>query len=132
MASEFYIRDDEDRFDFRRSPPQVVTWFKVYAAGLGLLYLVVAVGSLAFFFAPPDPEMPESFQFVFGAVMLLMCLGLAILCFIPFFPQPKPWVWTYDLVLICLGMTGCTFVFCVPLLIYWLKPETKRYFGKRE
>ena len=60
------------------------------------------------------------------------CLGFALT--IPviaaFFLPNKPWVWVYHLVMICVGMTGCTVVFSIPLLIFWLKPEVKAWFGK--
>jgi hypothetical protein len=38
-------------------------------------------------------------------------------------------VWIYGIVLIALGMTSACFVpACIPLLIYWLKPDAKSYF----
>lgn len=50
---------------------------------------------------------------------------------LPLVLGPWPWLWTYDLVIICLGMTStCILPASIPLLIFWLKPETKRYFGK--
>lgn len=48
----------------------------------------------------------------------------------PFLPR-RPWVWVYDLVLIILGLTSCiTWPLTIPLLIYWLKAETKWWFGQ--
>ena len=42
------------------------------------------------------------------------------------------WLWIYDLIIICLGMTSaCFWPAVIPLLIFWLKPETKRHFGRR-
>ena len=47
--------------------------------------------------------------------------------------RPRPWVWTYDLVVICFGFTSaCFFPFCIPLLIFWLKPPVKEWFGKKD
>jgi hypothetical protein len=46
----------------------------------------------------------------------------------PFLPKRR-WVWIYDLVLICLSFTGCCIAFGIPLLIFWLKPETKAFFN---
>jgi len=47
------------------------------------------------------------------------------------FLRPKPWVWIYDLVIICMGMTSACFLpAAIPLLIYWLKPEVKAHFGR--
>lgn len=42
----------------------------------------------------------------------------------------RPWRWTVGLVAICLGLTGCTAPFAIPLLIFWVKPETKAAFGR--
>jgi hypothetical protein len=44
---------------------------------------------------------------------------------------PRPWTWIYHLVIICFGMTSaCCIPMCVPLVIFWLKPDTKAYFGR--
>ena len=48
-----------------------------------------------------------------------------------FLLPPRPWAWIFHLVLICIGMTsGCTLPASVALLIFWLKPETRVYFGR--
>lgn len=66
-----------------------------------------------------------------GALMLLIGLGLFAACLLPLLVSPRSWLWTYDLVIICLGMSSACFLpACIPLLIFWLKPDTKRYFGR--
>ncbi len=46
----------------------------------------------------------------------------------PFLPR-KLWGWIFGLVLICIGMMSvCCWPATIPLLIFWLKPETKAYF----
>jgi hypothetical protein len=65
-------------------------------------------------------------------VLFIMCLPLFGACLLPLVLRPQPWLWTYDLVIICLGMTSACFLpACIPLLIFWLKPETKHYFGRK-
>jgi hypothetical protein len=68
-------------------------------------------------------------------------VGVLIVVMLPFlaafaaslFLKARPWVWVYDLVLIAFGFTGClTLPFAIALLIYWLKPETKAYFGRTQ
>ncbi|WP_211325572.1 hypothetical protein [Roseimicrobium gellanilyticum] len=63
-----------------------------------------------------------------------MFLGLGapftVACLPPLVSSPRPWVWAYSRVLICIGFTGCTLPFFIPLLIFWLKPEVKAYYGK--
>ena len=59
-----------------------------------------------------------------AAWMLLVVFAVA-----PFLPRRK-WVWIYDLVVICLGMTSCcTLPVCIALLIFWIRPETRQFFG---
>jgi hypothetical protein len=113
-------------------PPKVVWWFKAYSGFLGLLYLAIAALSLVFFLADPaDIEMSAAGALISGVLMLVVGLGLFGACFLPVVLRPRPWLWTYDLVIICLGMTSACFLpVCIPMLIFWFKPETKRYFGK--
>lgn len=71
-----------------------------------------------------------------GAFLMVMAVALvSLVLFVasiaPFFLIPRPWVWIFDLVLICMGMTSVCFLpMCIPLLIHWLKPETKAWFGR--
>eukprot|EP00188_Purpureofilum_apyrenoidigerum_P002572 Plantae.Rhodophyta-Purpureofilum_apyrenoidigerum.ctg26398.p1 GENE.Plantae.Rhodophyta-Purpureofilum_apyrenoidigerum.ctg26398~~Plantae.Rhodophyta-Purpureofilum_apyrenoidigerum.ctg26398.p1 ORF type:complete len:127 (+),score=14.04 Plantae.Rhodophyta-Purpureofilum_apyrenoidigerum.ctg26398:168-548(+) len=112
------------------NPPGVITWFKIYAGFLSFIYFLVAAASLIFFLVDPaELEMQQAEAVVMGVVLLglggVFCLAFGI----PLFLAPRPWVWIYDLVIICLGMTSaCFWIICIPLLIFWLKPETKEYF----
>lgn len=121
--------DDDD--NYVRTPP-VVIWFKIYAGFLSLLYLLVSAGFLVMIFIDPeDPEMPRPVFQVLMGLMGLLCLVLLVVCFLPLVLPRRPWVWIYDLVIICLGLSSpCFMVVCIPLLIFWLSPETKRYFGR--
>jgi hypothetical protein len=113
--------------------PKVVVWFKAYAALFAALYLVVAVCSLVFFLLDPaelDMTRPEAL--ITGAFLLTLGLVFCLAFAFPFFLKPRPWVWVYDLVLICIGLTSpCCMPASIPLLIYWLKPEAKAYFGRQ-
>ncbi len=76
-------------------------------------------------------EMPQASANIMGVMILAISLVLIVVCFLPFVLAPRPWLWAYNLVIICLGMTSaCYLLVCIPLLIFWLKPETQRYFGK--
>jgi hypothetical protein len=113
-------------------PPKVLLWFKIYCGFLCLLYLALVAFSLFFFFADPsDTELSEIEARITGVLMLVIGVALFVVCLLPLILTPRPWLWTFDLVVICLGMTSACFLpACIPLLIFWLKPETKRYFGK--
>src|SRR5262245_44812644 len=114
----------------RLPQPGVVTWFKVYCGALCLLYLATAAASLIFFLVDPvDLEMSPVEARVVGGLLLVMGLGFFVVCALPLVCRPRPWLWTYDLVVICLGMTSaCCIPICIPLLIFWTKPEVKEFF----
>jgi hypothetical protein len=61
---------------------------------------------------------------IFGVIFFFAYL-------IALFLKPGPGAWVYDLVLICFGMTSCCCLpITIPLLIFWIKPENKKYFGR--
>lgn len=111
----------------------MIRWFKAYTAFLCMLYLACMAFSFFLLVAnPAKPEMSALEARILGAVLLLVGGALFAACLVPLLVRPRPWVWTYDLVVICLGMTSACFLpACIPLLIYWLKPETKAWFGRR-
>jgi len=111
--------------------PRVVWWFKFYCGFLAFIYLSLIAFSLFLLFGelPPGETSEDEARFL-GGIFLFLGSILFIACLTPFFASPRPWVWIYDLVIIGLGMTSACFLpVCVPLLVFWLKPETKKYFG---
>jgi hypothetical protein len=112
--------------------PKVITWFNVYVIVLCLLYVFVSVVGLFFLLVPHEKLEKSLFEALFtGSV----CFGLGILllasCIVPFIFRPRPWLWVYNLVLICIGMTSTCFLpASIVLLIFWLKPEVKRYYNR--
>lgn len=107
-------------------PPAVWPWYIAYAVVMALLYVAVFVLGLFIALAGDDAEAQ-----IQGAIMAVMGLPFAAIFGVaPLLPK-KPWTWTYHLVLICLSMTsGCCLVVSVPLVIHWIKPETKAFFGR--
>lgn len=111
--------------------PTVVIWFKVYGWFMVVYGLGIAALSLVFFLmSPQELEMPRGDAIVVGSICLAMGLFFAAAGLPPLISGPRPWSWVYSLVLICIGLTSCTLVVCIPLLIFWLKPEVKAYYGK--
>lgn len=112
--------------------PAVVRWFYVYCGVLCAIYLAVAACCLPFFLIEPSElDMGKTEAVLMGVMMLVMGLVFFVLFLMPFFLPQRPWVWVFDLVLICIGMTSACFLLaCVPLLLFWVKPETKAWFGK--
>ena len=66
------------------------------------------------------------------AAVILLVVGTPLMfpyILAPFFPR-KSWTWIVGIILIAFGMTSaCCIPIYAPLLIYWVKPETKQYFG---
>lgn len=111
--------------------PKVILWFNIYCVVLAIMYLGVMACSLPFFFLDPkEQDLSPAMALLVGFGVLLLGAVLLAASILPLLCAPKRWLWIYDLVLICLGMTSpCFLPFCIPLLIFWLKPETKSYFG---
>jgi hypothetical protein len=60
-----------------------------------------------------------------------ICGVLALVYLSSFFIHPRPWAWIYHLVLICVGLSSpCIMPASIPLLIFWIRPETRQYFGR--
>jgi len=107
-------------------------WFVVYCILMALLYLaLVGLGFGYLLVEPAKLEVNSSEAEFLGPVFIVA----GLLLFFPFVSAPflprKPWVWIFDLVLICIGLTSaCCLPAAIPLLIFWLKPETKLFFGR--
>ena len=112
--------------------PPVLTWYRVYLAAMTLLFVVFTV---AMVISPaPAPRSGHLREMGWLYPLLGGCVGLPfVLAFGAAFALPRrPWAWVYHLVLIGIGLTSvCCIPVCIPLLIFWLKPETKRYFGRQ-
>ncbi|HWL88822.1 MAG TPA: hypothetical protein VNO21_23625, partial [Polyangiaceae bacterium] len=116
------------------SPPQPVPappqprawpWFLAYTVCMALLYVgVTALGVVA---ARGGAEYENAPTWVFLVLGPLLAIPYGIA---PFLPK-KPWTWTYHLVLIAIGSTSvCCLPATIPLLIQWLKPDMRRFFGR--
>ena len=113
--------------------PPVYKWFVAYCIFMALGYLIFAGMGILFMVTEPDPEMSPTEAKIMGVVFLIMGIVFVVpYAFAPFLPRTS-WVWVLGLVLICLGLTSlCCLPVCIPLLIHWLKPETKAFYGRTE
>ena len=111
--------------------PPVYKWYVVYCVLMALLYLTVTVMGIVFLFVEPDREMSAEEAKLMGAVFIILGLVFSVpYALAPFLPR-KSWVWVFGLVLICIGLTSaCCLPVCIPLLIHWLKPEMKQFYGR--
>jgi hypothetical protein len=105
----------------------------VYAGLMAAMYLVLLIGGTALpLLAPEEVDLkaddppPWAVSLVVGCVSLPFAAAFVAAFFMPV----KPWAWIYHLVLICVGFTSaCCMLASIPLLIFWVRPETKAYFG---
>jgi uncharacterized membrane protein len=118
----------------RKPTPGVITWFRVYAGFMVFLYVLVTVGGVAlalFSETLASGEEPREVFLIRGVVFAVIGLPLIVMYIVGLFMPAKSWAWIYGIVLIGFGMTSCCFIpACVPLLIFWIKPETQTYFGR--
>lgn len=115
--------------------PRVITWFATYAVLMALIYLFALGLGLAFIIWPDQwvteqHETPRVVRFQGVAIAVIAVPLLAAFAAAPMLPRRR-WVWVYDLVMICVGLTSCCFwPISIPLLIHWIKPEAKSWFGR--
>ena len=111
--------------------PSVYKWFVAYCVFMALGYLTAAAMGIVFLFIEPDADMSAAEARILGVV----CLIVGLVFFIPYAAAPflprQSWVWVFGLVLICIGLgSACCLPACIPLLIFWLKPEMKAFYGR--
>jgi hypothetical protein len=116
--------------------PKILTWYRAYCAAMAAIYLACAIGgALMVLFneqiAESEPQDEPWLWILYGGALMLLGLVLAAVYVYAFFAPARPWAWTYHLVLICLGLTSCCCMpASIPLLVFWLRPVTQRYFGR--
>jgi hypothetical protein len=68
---------------------------------------------------------------VYGIILLVVGAALLVACVAGFFLPRRPLAWIAHLVLISIGLTSCcTIPAPVPLLVAWLKPDLRAWFGR--
>lgn len=107
-------------------------WYRVYCGAMTALYaLVAAVGVFLAAAAPSIPDQRPEETLIIGIVYAALGLIFMAVYGIALFLPRKPYNWIVGLVMMALGMTSCCLLpFLIPLLIFWVKPETKAYFGR--
>lgn len=115
-------------------PPEAVYYFRIYAVVM-LLSLLGFFGfglwlMLEKMVSTPGSTGPAG-EFIVGMFMVLGSLIFIVPHAIALFAGRAKWVYTLAVVLIGLSMlwNTCCLPVTIPLLIVWLKPETKRWYG---
>ena len=119
-------------------PPPVLLWYRVYLGAMAALYAgCLAVGIVLLWYRDElagwgsSPEDPRTLL-VYGVVLAATGALLHSVYFTAFFLPRRPWAWVVHVVLIAIGLTSCcTMPAAIPLLVFWMKPETQAWFGRR-
>ena len=115
--------------------PTVVTWFRIYCGALSLVYLACIAGGLFICISVDElartEDTPRWLLMAYGSGLIFLGVVLAAVFAAGVVLQPKPWVWIYGIVLIAIGFSSpCCIPASIPLLVFWLKPDTRVYFGR--
>lgn len=114
--------------------PSIVTWQHAYCVFMCVVYvLTIAMGAFMIVFRHEGADRRNTAEelLVMGVALAGLGVVLALAYGVAPLLDPAPWLWTYHLVLIALGLTSaCCLPICIPLLIGWIKPETKAWFGR--
>jgi len=117
---------------------KVFIWYRVFCGLVAMSSLFwAALGLIAIFGSSNQPTLKEQNDGFNGGLMFLV---FGLLFFVPYalalvLPK-KPFHWILGIALIALNFIPLGFSSCVLLpsaiilLIFWLRPETKAYFGR--
>ena len=114
-------------------PPKAVTWARLYAGAFTVMYVLCVIGGVAMLAVGLSSGSRKAGEaIVQGAVMAVVGLPLAVLSGIATVGAGRRSKGMYTLHLVLQGL-GCTSCCCLPLavpvLIQWLKPEVKTWYG---
>ena len=109
-------------------------WYRVYMGFMTALYVAVTVfGGLAIYLSQNVANNArEAEEFLInGIVCFIVGIPLSLAFAIGLFLPRKSWNWIVGFVYIAIGLTSCCLLpATIPLLIFWIKPETKAFFGR--
>jgi hypothetical protein len=100
---------------------------------MAVLYLCTSALGILLLVSPSflGPAGNEPVMTIYGVILIAVSVPFSLLfAAAPFLPR-RPWAWIVHLALIALGMTSaCCIPACLPLLLFWIKPETKAMFER--
>ena len=111
--------------------PPVLLWFRIYAGLLAALYGFLFLMGMFIVVAGASGEMGmnEGEALIIGAVYTVMGAVLGGAYVVGAVCPRRGWTWIFVIVLLALSMTSlCCLPAAIPILIYWIKPETKHWF----
>ena len=112
---------------------KVFFWYRFYTGALALLYLIVTIGAVAALLIPIESrEYPRQQVILMAAIYAAIGIAFLIVFAVATLLPAKPYNWIVGIIIIAIGMTSCClWPATIPLLIYWIKPETQAFFGRK-
>jgi hypothetical protein len=111
-----------------------IAWQHRYCVFMTVVYVLsIAMGVFMVTFRNEGASGHNSAEDLFITGMVLIVMGVVLTIAYGVAPRlvPAPWVWTYHLILIAFAFTSpCCLPIAIPLLIRWIKPDTKQYYGR--
>ncbi|HUF04943.1 MAG TPA: hypothetical protein VMM38_12305 [Aridibacter sp.] len=107
-------------------------WYRVYCGGMFALYGLLVLMGIWLVYAGTslhmdDPETAVAAGIIYGTLGAVFAVTYFIALVLP----RRSYNWIVGIVMIAIGLTSCCFLpAALPLLIFWLKPETKAYLGR--
>ena len=119
--------------DHATPKPQGVFFYQLYAAFLALIYTLTALmGVVMLSGGLGSQEAERAEQLIYGVAFLGVSLPLMVASAATIFLPRRPWAWVCHVIMIALGTSSCCLLpFSIVLLIKYLEPDVKRYFGTR-
>lgn len=132
LGADPYVSQSTSKYVAR---PRLWGLFQAYCAGMTLMYSFSGIASLSMIVFANDlvrdnpSASPEAVIFA-GALGLLMSIALmGFFGSAPFLPRQR-WAWIYCVAVIGIGLgSPCLLPASLPLLLSWLKDETRHFYG---
>jgi hypothetical protein len=113
---------------------QTFFWYRFYLVFMTLFYGTCAVlGILSLYMSQVEANQVDAGDMLISGITLTFVgIPLAFFFLIGIFLPRKSWNWIVGIVYISVGMMSCCFLpATIPLIIYWIKPETQTYLGRK-
>ena len=108
-------------------------WYRFYCGSLSALYALIAAAGLFIAYIQPSSssQSPEE-SLIMGLIYAIVGTIFFAIFLVASILPPKPYNWIVGIITIALGMSSCClWPAVIPLLIYWIKPETREFFGRK-
>lgn len=119
----------------QEGPPEAVYYYRIYGGTLAVLYalaMITGIGTLlnALLSGGAASGSHSAGDTVVGILVTAFSIAFLIPCLLSLLGGRKGWVHALGTVVIVFSMlTTCCLPIAIPMLIYWTKPETKRWFS---